>query len=457
MKLIDLTCPHCSAHLQVNADNKQAVCAYCGTVILIDDEVQHVQYDNAEEAGYKFEKGRQRAQAEAQQQMYNYNQQQNNQPPKKKRTWLWVLGWICIFPLPLTILLLRKKNMKPALKYGLIAAAWILYLLIAIGSSSSNKNNEEGNKSSSTPSSTESTKDNKTKNNVTKIDFSGQDTITLKQGEESSGSVNVKLKSSLNFSQDDIVFVSENPNVATIAFEKASSGKTAIYYKLVAVNPGETIIYAQSSDGTVTSNKVSVVVLEPIAVESVSLSSDNMTLALGETAALTASITPTNADNQTITWSSSDTSIATVDKNGNIVAVSKGEATITAEASNGKSASLKLTVDGTKRMMYVRASHKRTDDINIGDEWTYLNEINGQLAGREYLITVGETLTLHAKYTESDANPDVGEVTKTYTVTENDIINGFTVTMELDVTENGGSNSGKSAHFIITFAFSPKQ
>ena len=108
-------------------------------------------------------------------------------------------------------------------------------------------------------------------------------------------------------------------------------------------------------------------------------------------------------------------------------------------------------------MMYVRASHKRTDDINIGDEWTYLNEINGQLAGREYLITVGETLTLHAKYTESDANPDVGEVTKTYTVTENDIINGFTVTMELDVTENGGSNSGKSAHFIITFAFSPKQ
>lgn len=51
---------------------------------------------------------------------------------KKKNTWLWVLGWICIFPLPLTLILLRKKDMKPALKYGIIAAAWIVYLLIGL-------------------------------------------------------------------------------------------------------------------------------------------------------------------------------------------------------------------------------------------------------------------------------------------------------------------------------------
>ena len=50
-----------------------------------------------------------------------------------KKTWLWVLGWICIFPVPLTILMLRKKDMKPAVKYGIIAAAWLLFF--AIGSS----------------------------------------------------------------------------------------------------------------------------------------------------------------------------------------------------------------------------------------------------------------------------------------------------------------------------------
>ena len=60
--------------------------------------------------------------------------------PKKRKTWLWVLGWIFIFPVPLTILMLRKKDMKPILKYGIIAAAWIVYLIIGLGGNSSNKN-----------------------------------------------------------------------------------------------------------------------------------------------------------------------------------------------------------------------------------------------------------------------------------------------------------------------------
>ena len=49
-----------------------------------------------------------------------------------KKTWLWVLGWICIFPVPLTILMLRKKDMKPAVKYGIIAAAWLLLFVIGL-------------------------------------------------------------------------------------------------------------------------------------------------------------------------------------------------------------------------------------------------------------------------------------------------------------------------------------
>lgn len=47
-----------------------------------------------------------------------------------RKTWLWVLGWICIFPVPLTILMLRKKDMKPAVKYGIIVAAWLLFFVI---------------------------------------------------------------------------------------------------------------------------------------------------------------------------------------------------------------------------------------------------------------------------------------------------------------------------------------
>lgn len=53
--------------------------------------------------------------------------------PKKRKTWLWVLGWICIFPVPLTIIMLNKKDMNKKARYGIIAAGWILYLLIGLG------------------------------------------------------------------------------------------------------------------------------------------------------------------------------------------------------------------------------------------------------------------------------------------------------------------------------------
>lgn len=145
MKLIDTTCPHCGSALKVDAENKNAVCEYCGANLLIDDEVQRVEhkheFDNAEDAGYSFEKGRQRAMAEAktggtQPQTVYYAPVE---PKKKRKTFLWVLGWICIFPIPLTILLVRKKNMKPLWKGVLIAAAWATYIIIMIAANNSEK------------------------------------------------------------------------------------------------------------------------------------------------------------------------------------------------------------------------------------------------------------------------------------------------------------------------------
>ena len=65
----------------------------------------------------------------------------NGEPKKKRRTWLWILGWICIFPLPLTILLLRNKKMKPVLKYAIIAITWLMYLLLGLSINSSSRDN----------------------------------------------------------------------------------------------------------------------------------------------------------------------------------------------------------------------------------------------------------------------------------------------------------------------------
>ncbi len=142
MKIVNMVCPNCGASLQVDADKKNLTCNYCDNNLFIDDEVHHVQYDNAEEAGYQFEKGRQRAQSELRVpnsgQSINFNP---NQQPKKKRTWLWVLGWIFIFPVPLTILLLRNKTLDKKLKYGIIASAWIIYLIVALAGRGTRDNN----------------------------------------------------------------------------------------------------------------------------------------------------------------------------------------------------------------------------------------------------------------------------------------------------------------------------
>ena len=35
-----------------------------------------------------------------------------DEPPRKRKTWLWVLGWLFVFPLPLTILLLRNQKIN---------------------------------------------------------------------------------------------------------------------------------------------------------------------------------------------------------------------------------------------------------------------------------------------------------------------------------------------------------
>lgn len=50
---------------------------------------------------------------------------------QKRHTAWWVLGWIFMPSVPITILLARSKKLKPWLKGILIAAVWIVYLLLA--------------------------------------------------------------------------------------------------------------------------------------------------------------------------------------------------------------------------------------------------------------------------------------------------------------------------------------
>ncbi|MFR6523003.1 MAG: Ig-like domain-containing protein [Lachnospiraceae bacterium] len=84
---------------------------------------------------------------------------------------------------------------------------------------------------------------------------------------------------------------------------------------------------------------------KPVKVSGITLSQTSLTMTLkGQTASLTATVTPDNAANKNITWSSSDSSIVTVNVNGTVTAIANGTADITATAADGSGVSAKCSV-----------------------------------------------------------------------------------------------------------------
>ena len=79
-------------------------------------------------------------------------------------------------------------------------------------------------------------------------------------------------------------------------------------------------------------------------VESIKLEYSDATLDLGTTGVLDVKITPDDATNKKITWTSSDTSVASVNEKGKIKAKKIGTTTITAKSNNGKTAKCNLSV-----------------------------------------------------------------------------------------------------------------
>lgn len=81
-----------------------------------------------------------------------------------------------------------------------------------------------------------------------------------------------------------------------------------------------------------------------ITVNIVSLDTRTLRLALEKSYTLTATLSPSNSADKTLTWTSSNSAIASVDANGKVTAVSAGVAIITARASSGANAECEVTV-----------------------------------------------------------------------------------------------------------------
>ena len=81
-----------------------------------------------------------------------------------------------------------------------------------------------------------------------------------------------------------------------------------------------------------------------VAVSAISVSPETVKLDVEATQQLSATFNPTGSTNKNITWTSDDTSVATVDAKGLVTAVAEGTATITATSNNGKTATCRVAV-----------------------------------------------------------------------------------------------------------------
>ena len=126
---------------------------------------------------------------------------------------------------------------------------------------------------------------------------------------------------------------SDNESVATVD----NNGR------VTAKGNGKAVITVKTKDQEKT---VTCEVTVSQVVTSISLNKTSLTLNEGEEETLVPTINPSNAADKTIKWTSSDTSVATVDDSGKVTAVSKGTATIKAEANDGsgKHATCSITV-----------------------------------------------------------------------------------------------------------------
>lgn len=132
-------------------------------------------------------------------------------------------------------------------------------------------------------------------------------------------------------SNQNIVWKSNNNSCASVTSDGTVSANAT----------GTATITATTSDGTNLSASCVIVVTNPVI--SVTLDKTSAEMMVGQQIVITASCIPSNADNTSITWSTSDNTVATVE-NGVVTAKKLGNATITASSANGIEAKCSINV-----------------------------------------------------------------------------------------------------------------
>ena len=170
---------------------------------------------------------------------------------------------------------------------------------------------------------------------VTKVSITPPDSTKIKYGEAINLVATVEPEDATN---KKVTWTSSDTTVATVD----QNGRVA------AQNKADTVtITVTTEDGgkTATCDITVEEISDVIPVIDITLNETNKTINKGNSYQLTTTFNPTNATNKIVNWSSSDPEVATVDDEGNVRAVGRGTATIT--ATSAENAEIKATCEVT--------------------------------------------------------------------------------------------------------------
>ena len=169
----------------------------------------------------------------------------------------------------------------------------------------------------------------------------------------------------------------EASELSAVAVEAADSEETD---DSVATMP-EDLAAMDSAFGVVPENlKAETKVTVTTNVEGITLDKTEGVLTVGNTVTVIATVTPDTATNASVTWSSSDEAIATVDSEGKITAVAPGTATITATSDSNPDASAAYAVTVQAKKVVTSTSTKTSSKSNSGNTGSSSNSGAGAAA-----------------------------------------------------------------------------
>lgn len=208
-----------------------------------------------------------------------------------------------------------------------------------------------------------------------------------------------KTDLTLDVNDTEKLTVTVNPNDATNKTVTWKSDKPEIVEvdsngNVTAKAAGTATITA-TVDGKSVSCKVTVNGQTTVPVASVELNQTTLELIAGKEATLTATVKPDDATNKTVTWSSNNETVATVDNNGKVTAKAAGEAIITAKVGDKQATCTVTVTKADVKVTQITISGKNT--LNVNDVATLTADVQPGDATNKTVVWTSE-------------NPDVVKV-----------------------------------------------